>query len=418
MKMKNSRGKLLNLLIVTTLMFGLLTVVLSESTTAQGEWHVYPGDSIQDAVDSASSGDTIYVHAGTYIENVKVNKTLNFIGDGTDEVTVKAKKVDDHTFHLTANGINMTGFTITGSYTCGYGGICLQRADNCTISNNNCRRNLCAGIYVKHSNNCMIKNNIVSDNDCGGIKIKYSNYNTLKNNILENNVNINLEIEKGCRDNLVYNNYFSSIGVWGNVMDLTEGNRWNISKTLGTNIVDGPYLGGNYYGEYTDEDADGDGLGDTPYEIKDNVGEQIMNKDYLPLVTETPQHILSYNPKFHDFESMSKNQTDNITFEIWNSGTGALIYTLNETCSWVTLSPTSGSSTGEHDTITVSVDTTNLSSGIHTCSINISFNGGSDIYTVTCDVLFKSQETPGFEAVIAIVGLLIFVSLRRRIVKS
>jgi hypothetical protein len=63
---------------------------------------------------------------------------------------------------------------------------------------------------------------------------------------------------------------------------------WNIIKTSGTNIIGGPYLGGNYWADYTGEDWNRDGLGDTrpyyspnvvypPYGIKHGA-------DYLPLV--------------------------------------------------------------------------------------------------------------------------------------
>jgi hypothetical protein len=46
------------------------------------EWHVYPGDSIQAAVDAATSGDTIYVHPGfrtIYKEEIRINKSVTII---------------------------------------------------------------------------------------------------------------------------------------------------------------------------------------------------------------------------------------------------------------------------------------------------------------------------------------------------
>ena len=39
---------------------------------------------IQDAVDGAGEGDTIYVHEGTYDENVDVKKRLTLIDEGAD----------------------------------------------------------------------------------------------------------------------------------------------------------------------------------------------------------------------------------------------------------------------------------------------------------------------------------------------
>jgi len=69
-------------------------------------------------------------------------------------------------------------------------------------------------------------------------------------------------------------------------MDKSNGlNSWNISKTSGTNIIGGPYCGGNYWDDYTGSDSDGDGLGESPYTIYNN------NKDRCPLIDVTPPTI-------------------------------------------------------------------------------------------------------------------------------
>ena len=96
---------------------------------------------------------------------------------------------------------------------------------------------------------------------------------------------------------------------------------------------------------------------------------------------------LSYSPTSHNFWDKCEGETDSTTLEVWNSGTDTLTYSLSESCGWVGVHPTSGSSTGEHDTITVDIDTTGLSEGSHTCDISISSNGGSGTFTVTVNVV-------------------------------
>ncbi|HIH66531.1 MAG TPA: DNRLRE domain-containing protein [Nanoarchaeota archaeon] len=64
-------------------------------------------------------------------------------------------------------------------------------------------------------------------------------------------------------NNLVFNNFFNNEL---NVNALGY-NTWSITKTLGRNIVGGPYLAGNYWHDYIGRDINWDGIGDTnlPY---------------------------------------------------------------------------------------------------------------------------------------------------------
>jgi hypothetical protein len=81
-------------------------------------------------------------------------------------------------------------------------------------------------------------------------------------------------------NNHLYNNYFDQRNAI-NARDYGT-NIWNITNTAGTNILGGSRLGGNYWSDYTGTDADGDGLGDTPYDITGGA-----NKDYHPLLPYT-----------------------------------------------------------------------------------------------------------------------------------
>ena len=96
---------------------------------------------------------------------------------------------------------------------------------------------------------------------------------------------------------------------------------------------------------------------------------------------------ISIAPTSHDFGDMYEGVTDSTTFEIWNSGTDTLTYSLSESCGWIDVNPTSGSSSREHDSITVDIDSTGLSEGPYTCNIAISSNGGSDTFSVTVNII-------------------------------
>ena len=77
-------------------------------------WHVSSGESIQDAIDLASPGDTIMVHSGTYHENLaswkdmEITKSLSLIGAGSGSTIVELSE---------GNGLGgkMNGVEIRGS---------------------------------------------------------------------------------------------------------------------------------------------------------------------------------------------------------------------------------------------------------------------------------------------------------------
>jgi len=67
------------------------------------------------------------------------------------------------------------------------------------------------------------------------------------------------------------------------------------------------------------------------------------------------------------------------TFEIWNCGSGELNYNIEDNASWLSLSATSGSSAGGHDTITATVNRAGLTDGDHAAEITVSSNIGAPI---------------------------------------
>jgi PGF-pre-PGF domain-containing protein len=100
-------------------------------------------------------------------------------------------------------------------------------------------------------------------------------------------------------NNIIYNNYFNNVN--NTLFNSDANNTWNTSKTAGENIVEGSYLGGNYWANPNGTgfsqnctDANRDGIADSAYEIKNGT------YDNLPLTitpsTTTHRSSASYVP--------------------------------------------------------------------------------------------------------------------------
>jgi parallel beta-helix repeat protein len=131
------------------------------------------------------------VYNGSYTENVLVNKRLTLEGEGRDVVTVQANDSGLHVFTVTADYVNITGFTATGATGNGKAGIYLDHVDHCNISDNNISENH-NGIYLSSSSSNTLQKNLAVDNDNEGVCLWYSSDNSITNNVVNSNTQSNI----------------------------------------------------------------------------------------------------------------------------------------------------------------------------------------------------------------------------------
>ena len=114
-----------------------LTVLLSlgAPSRAQGDCSITlsPGDSIQGAIDGASSGDAICLNAGEYEGALKISKdlTLRGLGGSSDDVVIRWTGDFDHVMRVSGSAeVGLENLTLTKAEQF----VCLVRADEIACS--------------------------------------------------------------------------------------------------------------------------------------------------------------------------------------------------------------------------------------------------------------------------------------------
>jgi hypothetical protein len=82
---------------------------------------------------------------------------------------------------------------------------------------------------------------------------------------------------------------------------------------------------------------------------------------------------------------------DDQSFTVRNAGDGSLSYAITSNQPWVTVSPASGSSTGESDTISVSFSTTSLGAGANNATLTVTA-AGQPSKTIAVSLQLKSSK--------------------------
>ena len=162
------------LLILVTL--GLLLMGPTEDVEARVLSVPDEYTTIQDAVDNASTGDSVRVGEGLYVESVLIDKSISVVGSGSAFSRI-APDNGRYVFYLTGSGIRLSGFNLIGEKV--IVGVHLHGADNCTMED---IRSVAKerGIYLNASSHNIIKDCDLRANDIGLLMENGSDFNIVE----------------------------------------------------------------------------------------------------------------------------------------------------------------------------------------------------------------------------------------------
>ncbi|MFC1783520.1 right-handed parallel beta-helix repeat-containing protein, partial [Planctomycetota bacterium] len=384
----------------------------------------HPFDSIQEAIDAAGEGDTVWVEMGTYNENISLNGTnITLTSTDPDDATVMEGTViqGDGTSSVVtfsgSEGVNcvITGFTITGGNTSNQGGGIKGNGTTATISLCQVIGNVTAlaggGIHgcdglISH---CIISSNVGNNGGglatCGGriINCLISDNHALNRGGAVQNCDveiINCTITDNSADSegvlAGCDGTVSNCIVWGNnpatiynstavfsysCLEWVDLGTGNINKDPNFAFIDEYYImpgspcidaGDNTAvptGVVTDLDGEARFFDDPESSDTGNGTPPIVDMGAYEY-KQTPRiALLPLEFEIFAFEGDSNPEDQNLF--IRNCSGGVLNWQISESCSWLTADPCEGSSWGEVDEIALIIDVTGLARGIYGCELTI-----------------------------------------------
>jgi parallel beta-helix repeat protein len=226
------------------------TVIICPRTAVAepGTWTVDddgPADfqRIQDAINAAASGDSIFVRSGVYYEHVIVNKPVALTGENKETTVIDAFGVGTACV-IDSDNVNVTGFTVTNTGKIWGPPVSEKYPDSCILANSvlnvrvegNVLTDAAVGLWISNSSYVSVVSNIFTGSVYAGIvgyassnisiqrnTVEHSGlmgilldagsvYSDVSDNVLTSNLE-GLELKAGSTASQIERNMFSSNGV-------------------------------------------------------------------------------------------------------------------------------------------------------------------------------------------------------------
>jgi len=156
------------------------------ATEIEDGTQTHPFNSIIEGIDAVIPGKSVMVAAGTYNEQLIINKSIALQGASRDNTFITGSGLTGNLITIEEDSVIVTGFTIDGANSTAKG-IYFDNCSSININNNTIQNNVSYGINYSNSIPT-IECNDIKDNDYSAIDIAMGGAGIIRNNTLINNL--------------------------------------------------------------------------------------------------------------------------------------------------------------------------------------------------------------------------------------